>query len=54
MWPSSGELDGLPFIHPFDDYDVAAWQGTVGLEILSSVLEPLEYIRWRQLVVELS
>lgn len=38
------ELDGLPFIHPFDDYDVMAGQGTVGLEILEQCPEPLDIL----------
>ena len=27
--------EGATFLHPFDDYEVMAGQGTVGLEILS-------------------
>ena len=38
------ELDDLPFIHPFDDYDVMAGQGTVGLEILEQCPEPLDIL----------
>ncbi len=29
--------EGLVFIHPFDDYDVMAGQGTIGLEILEEM-----------------
>ncbi|MDC7231945.1 MAG: threonine ammonia-lyase [Spirochaetales bacterium] len=29
--------EGLVFIHPFDDYDVMAGQGTIGLEILEEL-----------------
>lgn len=32
------------FIHPFDDEKVMAGQGTVGLEILESYKEPIDYI----------
>jgi threonine dehydratase len=32
-----GEQHGLAFVHPFDDADVVAGQGTVGLELLSQV-----------------
>lgn len=32
------------FIHPFDDEKVIAGQGTVGLEILESYKEPIDYI----------
>ncbi len=31
------ELDGSTFIHPFDDADVIAGQGTIGLEMLEQV-----------------
>src|SRR5947209_1134358 len=31
------ELQGLTFIHPFDDPDVMAGQGTIGLELLDQV-----------------
>lgn len=31
------ELEGLTFIHPFDDPDVMAGQGTIGLELLEQV-----------------
>jgi threonine dehydratase len=32
------------FIHPFDDEKVIAGQGTVGLEILESCKEPIDYV----------
>jgi len=36
--------DKLPFIHPFDDYDVMAGQGTVGLEMLQQSPVPLDIL----------
>lgn len=33
-----------PFIHPFDDEMVIAGQGTVGLEVLEDLSEPIDYI----------
>lgn len=32
------------FIHPFDDHEVMAGQGTVGLEILSDSREPIDFV----------
>ena len=32
------------FIHPFDDLEVIAGQGTVGLEILNDYKEPIDYV----------
>jgi threonine dehydratase len=32
------------FIHPFDDLQVIAGQGTVGLEILNAINEPIDYL----------
>ncbi len=32
------------FVHPFDDYDVIAGQGTVGLEILTDSKHPIDYV----------
>ena len=32
------------FIHPFDDSEVIAGQGTVGLEILNDYKEPIDYV----------
>jgi threonine dehydratase len=34
-----GEVDGLTFLHPFDDEEVIAGQGTIGLELLEQVPE---------------
>lgn len=34
----------MAFIHPFDDEKVIAGQGTVGLEILESYTEPIDYV----------
>ena len=34
----------LVFIHPYDDMDVIAGQGTVGTEILEQLSEPIDYI----------
>ncbi len=39
-----GEEHGSTFVHPFDDPEVMAGQGTVGLEILSDLHEPIDYI----------
>jgi threonine dehydratase len=38
------EADGLTFVHPFDDPDVIAGQGTVGMEILRQHQGPLDAI----------
>ena len=39
------ELDGgLVFIHPFDDQEVIVGQGTVGLEIIDQIEDPLDAI----------
>jgi threonine dehydratase len=35
---------GLSFIHPFDDPDVIAGQGTIGMEILRQYQQPIEAI----------
>lgn len=32
------------FIHPFDDFDVIAGQGTVAVEIMNDIEEPIDYI----------
>lgn len=32
------------FIHPFDDYDVMAGQGTVAVEIMNQIEEPIDFI----------
>ncbi|HEY5958719.1 MAG TPA: threonine ammonia-lyase, biosynthetic [Polyangiaceae bacterium] len=36
--------EGLTFIHPFDDVDVIAGQGTIGMEILRQHEKPIEAI----------
>ncbi len=36
--------DGLTFVHPYDDPDVIAGQGTIGAEILRQHAEPIEAI----------
>lgn len=36
--------DGLPFIHPFDDLDIIAGQGTVGKEILDDIDVEIDYL----------
>ncbi|WP_062199620.1 threonine ammonia-lyase IlvA [Massilibacterium senegalense] len=35
---------GMTFVHPFDDVKVIAGQGTVGLEIMDEVKEPVDYV----------
>lgn len=35
---------GIPFIHPFDDADVIAGQGTVAIEILEDIKVPVDYL----------
>ena len=36
--------EGLTFIHPFDDPEVIAGQGTIGLEIMRQIAEPPDAI----------
>ncbi|MEF3311254.1 threonine ammonia-lyase IlvA [Paenibacillus sp. GYB004] len=36
--------EGMQFIHPFDQPEIIAGQGTVGLEILNDMREPVDYI----------
>jgi threonine dehydratase len=36
--------NGLLFVHPFDDPKIIAGQGTVGLEIMEDITEPIDYI----------
>src|SRR5450830_94305 len=36
--------EGLTFVHPYDDPDVIAGQGTIGMEILNEHPEPIEAI----------
>lgn len=39
-----GQAEGLTFIHPYDDPDVIAGQGTIGMEILRQHTKPIEAI----------
>src|SRR5687768_16599092 len=36
--------NSLTFIHPFDDHKVIAGQGTIGLEIIEAIQNPIDYI----------
>ncbi len=38
-----GESEGLVFVHPYDDLDVIAGQGTAALELIREV-GPLDYL----------
>jgi threonine dehydratase len=38
------EKSGAVFIHPFNDHDIMAGQGTVGSEILEDATEPIDYL----------
>lgn len=38
------EERGLTYVHPFDDPDIIAGQGTVGLEILDDAPRPVDYL----------
>ncbi|MFQ5447364.1 MAG: threonine ammonia-lyase [Saprospiraceae bacterium] len=38
------KLEGRAFIHPFDDHRVIEGQGTVGLEVLEDLNEPVDYV----------
>ncbi len=38
------ESEGLTFLHPFDDPDVIAGQGTVAMEIARQCHEPVDYV----------
>lgn len=38
------EEEGMTFVHPFDDERVIEGQGTVGLEILESCKDPIDYV----------
>lgn len=38
------EQEGLTFIHPFDDPDVIAGQGTVAVELVRQASQPLDYV----------
>lgn len=35
---------GMKFIHPFDDYRTIAGQGTIGIEILNEIEEPISHV----------
>jgi len=35
---------GSVFVHPFNDIDIIAGQGTVGLEILNDISKPIDYL----------
>lgn len=44
---SAGECadaEGRIFIHPFNDYDVIAGQGTVAVEIMNDIEEPVDFV----------
>ncbi|WP_100332531.1 threonine ammonia-lyase IlvA [Bacillus xiapuensis] len=36
--------EGMEFIHPFDDYRTIAGQGTVGVEIMNDMSDPIDYV----------
>ena len=38
------ESEGLTFVHPYDDPDVIAGQGTIGMELLRQCSDPLHAI----------
>jgi threonine dehydratase len=38
------EKNNMSFIHPFDDYRTITGQGTIGLEVLESMEEPISHI----------
>lgn len=38
------EKENRIFIHPFDDLDIIAGQGTVAIEIMNDIEEPIDYI----------
>ena len=38
------QAQGLTFVHPFDDPDVIAGQGTVGMEILRQHADPIDVV----------
>nr|WP_106783404.1 threonine ammonia-lyase IlvA [Lysinibacillus timonensis] len=38
------EEHGMIFIHPFDDLDIIAGQGTVAVEVLNDIDEPLDFL----------
>jgi threonine dehydratase len=38
------EQEGMQFIHPFDHLKIIAGQGTVGLELMNDMREPVDYV----------
>lgn len=38
------EKENMAFIHPFDDNRTIAGQGTVGIEIMNEMDEPIDYV----------
>lgn len=38
------EVENRIFIHPFDDLDIIAGQGTVAIEIMNDIEEPIDYV----------
>ncbi|WP_438311855.1 threonine ammonia-lyase IlvA [Sporosarcina sp. FA9] len=38
------ESEGRIFIHPFDDYDIIAGQGTVAVEIMNDIEESIDFV----------
>ncbi len=38
------ELEDRIFIHPFDDKDIIAGQGTVAVEVMNDIEEPIDYV----------
>ena len=41
---SLAEKEGMTFVHPFDDLNVIAGQGTIGMELLRQHLDPIDVI----------
>ncbi|WP_281889247.1 threonine ammonia-lyase IlvA [Paenibacillus sp. YYML68] len=39
-----GEREGLSFIHPFDHPQVIAGQGTIGMELMADMREPVDFV----------
>ena len=42
--PGPYRVGGFTFIHPFDDPDVIAGQGTVAVELVRQAQQPLDYV----------
>ena len=38
------DREGKIFIHPFDDEDIIAGQGTVAVEIMNDLHEPVDFV----------